>query len=149
MKIKTKLFGEIEVDEEKVIQFPMGLIGFEEYQQFMMIHSDADEALVMWLQSIEEPNLAFAVVDALEICPDYDPIVEDTLFQKIGEIDDGQLLVLVTMTIPEDVKKATANLKAPVIIHPVTRKGCQVIVENQEYLVRYPIYDIFNRKGED
>lgn len=149
MNITTKLFGEIGVDENKVITFPTGLIGFDQCKQFLIIHDEeVEEVKIMWLQSVEEPGLALPVVNPLRVCQDYNPIVEDELFKCIGESEE-EMLVLVTMSVPSDVTKTAVNLKAPLIINPTTRKGCQIIVENDEYLIHYPIYDILNQKGED
>lgn len=147
MNIVTKLFGEIGVDVNKVITFKTGLIGFEEYKQFMIVHdADDDESKILWLQSIDEPGLALPVIDPLLIKPDYNPVVEDELFKNIGEPDEEDILVMVTLTVPADITKISTNLKAPIIINPVTLKGCQIIVENDDYQVRYPIYDILNEK---
>lgn len=150
MNIATKLFGEITIDESKVITFDSGLIGFEACKRFMIIHDEeVEEAKIFWLQSLDEPTLAFPVVNPLKILPEYNPVVEDELFQCIGEIVENELLVVVIMSVPSDLTKMSVNLKAPVVINPATRKGCQIIVEDKKYAVRYPIYDILNQKGED
>lgn len=149
MNIITKLFGEVEVDVKKVIHFENGIIGFEDCKEFMLIH-DVEKAggNISWLQSIDEPALALPVMDPLLLLPDYNPVVEDELLKSIGELKDEDLLVLVTLTVPQDLTKMTANLKAPMVINASTVKGCQVIVENAQYLVKYPIYDLLkSRKG--
>lgn len=149
MNIITKLFGEVEVDVKKVIHFENGIIGFEDCKEFMLIH-DAEKAggKISWLQSIDEPALALPVIDPLLLLPDYNPVVEDELLKSIGELKEEDLLVLVTLTVPQDLTKMTANLRAPMVINASTVKGCQVIVENTQYLVKYPIYDLLqSRKG--
>lgn len=148
MEIKTKLFGDIQVDQSKLIQFEDGLIGFCEYKKFMLIHdSEDEESLISWLQCVEEPELALPVIDPLSVKIDYNPIVEDELFKNIGKIEDNQILVLTTLTVPSDVTKITTNLKAPIVINTNTLKGCQIIVDNEEYSVRYPIYEQIKKKG--
>lgn len=150
MNIVTKRFGEVGVDVNKVINFNSGLIGFEEYKQFMLIHDAEDEnAKILWIQSIDEPELALPVINPLIVNPDYNPVVEDELFKNIGEFENGEMLVLVTLTVPPQIKNLTTNLKAPIIINPITLKGCQIIVENDEYPVKFPIYDILNKKGDE
>jgi flagellar assembly factor FliW len=149
MNITTKLFGEIEVDENKVITFPSGLIGFEDCKRFMIMHDEeVEEVKIMWLQSVDEPGFALPIVNPLRVCPDYNPVVEDELFKCIGESEE-EMLVLVTMSVPSDVTKTAVNLKAPLVVNPTTKKACQIIVENDEYPIRYPIYNILNQKGED
>lgn len=96
----------------------------------------------MWLQSMEEPELAFPVADPTHICSGYNPVVEDELLESIGGIDKPEdVFVLVVLTVPSDLTKMTANLKAPLVINTDTRKGCQIIVNNEEYQVRYNVYD--------
>lgn len=151
MNIVTRLFGEVGVDIKKVINFQSGIIGFENYKQFMIIHdAEVPDAKVVWLQSIDEPDLAIPIMNPLTVKEDYNPIVEDELFKNIGEMDekDGEMLVFVTLTVPTDITKMTVNLKAPIIINPITLKGCQIVVDNEDYLVRYPIYDILKKEGE-
>ena len=147
MNIMTKLFGEIGIDINKVITFKAGLIGFKEYKQFMIIHdAEGEESKILWLQSIDEPELALPIINPLLIRPDYNPVVEDELFRNIGEPDEEELMVFVTLTVPADITKITSNLKAPIVVNPKTLKRCQLIVENDEYPVRYPIYEILNHK---
>ena len=83
--------------------------------------------------------------------PDYDPIVEDELVNTLGtDIRNAELLVLVTLTVPSDIKMMTCNLKAPLIINVDTMKGIQLIADNDDYMVRYPIYDLLkDRKEKD
>lgn len=155
MKLETRLFGTIEVDVTKIINFNDGIIGFEELKQFMVMNdADTEDAKILWLQSLDDGEVAMPVIDPLIIKTDYNPVVEDELFKNIGEIIDGEMLVLTTLTVPADISMITTNLKAPIIINPVTMKGCQIIVDNDEYQVRYPIYDILkagkeaNKEGE-
>lgn len=143
MTIQTRLFGDIKIDERKIINFDDGIIGFNNLKQFMIIHdAETDSGNILWLQSLDEPSIALPVINPLLIKADYNPIVEDELFKNIGEIVNDEILVLTTLTVPSDIKEITTNLRAPIIINPVTLKGCQIIVDNEEYLVKYPIYDI-------
>lgn len=147
MEVNTKLFGNIVIDQSKVITFDSGIIGFCEDKKFLLIHdSEDDESIISWLQCVEEPELALPVIDPLSVKEDYNPIVEDELFKNIGEIVNNEMLVLTTLTVPSDITKITTNLKAPIIINTNTLKGCQIIVDNEEYMVRYPIYDRIQKK---
>ncbi len=140
MKILTKIFGEIEINEEKVLTFDEGIIGFPDLNRFMLIHdADDDKKTVSWLQSLDEPAFAMPVVDPLAVDPTYNPIVEDELLKSLGEITEEDLIVLVTMTVPRDVKKATVNLKAPFVVNSKNLKACQIILEDDRYLVKHPI----------
>ena len=147
MIINTRLFNEVSVDEDKKINFPGGIIGFPDLQNFVLIHDEEkSDGGVRWLQSVEEPGFAMPVVDPLTICPDYNPQVEDELLKRIGEYKEEELLVLVTITIPSDLTKMTVNLKAPFIINSDSKKACQIIVE--DYEVKFPVYEILKQKKE-
>ena len=149
MQITTKVFGEITIDDEKIINFPSGIIGFPELTDFALIHEEEKGTdTIHWLQSLQEPAFAMPVMDPLIVCPDYNPEVDDELLNSIGEIVPEELLVMVTVTIPKDIKNMTVNLKGPMVINAAQRKATQVIVEGDEYQVKFPIYEILNKKKE-
>lgn len=143
MVVNTKVFGEIEVDESKFIWFEDGILGFPEMKRFMLIHDEesSSDNLISWMQSIDEPGFAMPVIDPLRVCPDYNPEVEDELLKSLGDIKEEELLVLVTVTVPPEIEKMTSNLKAPFIINAENLKACQIILEDDKYLIKYPIYE--------
>ena len=145
MTITTKVFGEVTIDDEKIIHFPSGIIGFPDLTEFALIHDEEKgSGSIHWLQSMQEPAFAMPVMDPLLVMPEYNPEVDDDLLKKIGEIVPEELLVLVTVTVPSDLTKMTVNLKGPIIINAEEKKACQIIVEGEGYAVKYPIYDILN-----
>ena len=148
MKITTKLFEEIEVDEDKLITFPQGIIGFPELTDFLLIHDSDSDGGIRWMQSIQEPAFAMPVIDPLIVMPDYNPCIEDDLLGPLGSVTDENTLVLVTITVPHDIEKMTVNLKAPIIINGENRKANQIIVEDEQYLVKFPIYQILKDNME-
>ncbi len=146
MHINSRVFGEVDIDDDKIICFDDGIIGFEEYHKYALIYDEEkrrnNKGCIMWLQCMEEAELAFPVADPLHIYPGYNPVVEDEWLAPIGEFADvDDILLLSILTVPSDITKVTANLKAPVIINTITRKACQTIVNNEEYEIRYSIYD--------
>ena len=149
MKITTKLFKEIEVDEDKLIKFPQGIIGFPDLTDFLLIHDSESEGGIRWMQSIQEPAFAMPVIDPLAVVADYNPTVEDELLKGIGELKTENTLVLVTITVPKDIKQMTVNLQAPFVINADTRMAAQVIVDSDKYPVRFPIYDILEKMKEE
>ena len=149
MQITTKVSGEIAIGDGKSINFPSGIIGFPELTDFALIHDEEKGTdTIHWLQSLQEPAFAMPVMDPLIVCPDYNPEVDDELLNSIGEIVPEELLVMVTVTIPKDIKNMTVNLKGPMVINAAQRKATQVIVEGDEYQVKFPIYEILNKKKE-
>lgn len=143
MKAATRLFGEIEIDESKIITFEDGIIGFPDMKKFTLIFDEEKEGRpsISWLQSMDEPEIAFPVMDPLFVCETYNPSVEDELLKNLGIIKEDNLYVLVTVTVPQDIKELAVNLKAPIVINTDTRKASQIIVED-DLPVRYRIYEI-------
>ena len=147
MKINTKVFGEIEIADEKIIHFPSGIIGFPEMTDFALVHDEEKGVgAIHWLQSVQEPAFAMPVMDPLLVRPDYNPEIDDALLKSIGELIPEEMLVLVTVTVPGDLTKMSVNLRGPIIINAAEKKACQVIIDGEDYAVKYPIYDILNAK---
>lgn len=148
MKIHTRIFGEIEIAEEKIITFENGIIGFPDLKRFTLLHDEArgTDAGIRFLQSIEEPGFAMPVMDPLIVKPDYDPEVNDELLAAAGKITPENLLVLVTVTVPKDLTKMTVNLQGPFVINVEEHKACQVIVEGEGCPVKFPVYDILRTR---
>ena len=147
MTLQTKVFGEVTIEEEKIITFPGGIIGFPDLTQFTLLHDEDDGiATIHWLQSLQEPGFAMPVMDPLFVKEDYNPEIEDELLKVIGEWKQDELLVLVTVSVPQELEKMTVNLKGPIIINGANRKACQVIVEGDVYKVKFPIYDILQAR---
>lgn len=150
MKVNTKVFGEIEITDDKIILFPQGIIGFPDLKKFTLLH-DAErgtKAGIRWLQSLDEPAFAMPVMDPLVVKPDYDPEVEDELLKDLGNLSEENLLVLVTVRVPSDLTQMTVNLQGPILINVDEKKGCQVIVDTEKFPVKFPIYDIL-KAGKD
>lgn len=147
MNVMTKVFGEITIDDDRIITFPKGIIGFPDLTEFALLHdSEKGSDSIHWLQSLQEPGFAVPVMDPLIVYPDYNPEVDDELLKHLGELSEDDILVLVTVTVPKDLTKMSVNLKGPIVINAVEKKATQVIVEGDEYQVKFPIYDILNEK---
>ena len=147
MTLQTKEFGEVTIEEEKIITFPGGIVGFPDLTQFALLHDEEDGVeTIHWLQSLQEPAFAMPVMDPLLVKEDYNPEVDDELLKILGDWEHDELLVLVTVTVPQELEKMTVNLKGPILINGKNRKACQVIVEGEEFKVKFPIYDILQAK---
>ena len=147
MQITTRVFGEITIDDEKIIHFPGGIIGFPDLQDFALIHDEEKGTeTIHWMQSLQEPAFAMPVMDPLIVRSDYNPEVDDELLKPIGELQPEEVLVMVTVTVPSDLTKMSVNLKGPIIINVVEKKACQIIIDGEGYAVKFPIYDILNAK---
>lgn len=150
MKAMTRLFGEIDIDEGKIITLERGMIGFPDLQKFALIY-DEEKGLkassVMWLQSMDDTQVAFPVMQPNQIKPDYNPMVSDEMLIPLGELNEDNTYVLVTLTAMPKKEDTTVNLKAPIVINTESKRGCQLIVDD-DYPVKFKIYEALKEKKE-
>ena len=110
---------------------------------------DKKEKPIMWLQSLDEQALALPIIKPEYIVDEYAPDVEDELVYKLGEnVKSDDLMIFVTMTVPSDLTKMTCNLKAPIIINTATMKAVQAVAANEDYVVRFPVYNLLKERKE-
>ncbi len=150
MKIETRIFGEVDIEEEKILTFDKGIIGFPDLRRFTLIHDIevGANAGIRYLQSMDEPSFAMPVMNPLIVKPDYDPVVNDELLGGLGDLNENNILVLVTVTIPSDLTKMSVNLQGPIIINSDDRKAAQIIVDSSEYPVKFPVYEILKSRKD-
>ena len=150
MKANTRIFGEIDIDESKIITFVNGMVGFPDMKKFTIIYDEEkqNKGGIMWFQSLDEPEFAMPVMEPTVIMPEYNPTVNNELLSPLGELTSDNLYVLVTVTVPSDITKMTANMKGPIIINTDTLLASQIVVEN-DMQVRFPIYEILKARKEE
>ncbi len=144
MLVKTRFFGEVDIEDEKILTFDNGIMGFEDMKRWTLIYDieKGSEGPISWFQSLDMAELALPVINPYTVTAVYEPVVEDELLKPLGEFKDEELVTLLTITIPsEDPSKTTANFRAPILINPVNRKGIQVIVNNEDYPIKFSIYE--------
>lgn len=150
MKIDTKCFGQIDIEEDKIIDFNSGLPGFPNNKKFVILSDEKDETLdsnFYWLQSVDDGQTAFAMLNTLAVIEDYSPVIDRDTMEDFKEVKEEDLLVYNIVVIPEDPTKMTVNLKAPVLINYVEKKGMQVVANNDEYSVKhYFLNELKNKK---
>lgn len=141
MKIATTRFGDIAIDPDRIVTFPRGFVGFPAWRRFVLLpHRDASPFWI--LQSVDEPDLAFVVIDPRDALPDYVARVPAAHLADVGiesDEDVERAVVLALVTLRGDPPTATANLKAPLVINPSRRLGVQVILDGSAYAIRHPI----------
>ncbi|MDR0292697.1 MAG: flagellar assembly protein FliW [Oscillospiraceae bacterium] len=140
MKINTIRFGEIDIAEEKILTFEKGLPGFNNCFRFTIISSDETDPF-LWMQSLEEPDIALAVINPFRLFPDYAPIVNETDLEYLGNPSDEDILALTVAVIPVKYENMTTNLVAPILINLKNNQALQVIMENSQYQIKQPIFE--------
>ncbi|MDP4093185.1 MAG: flagellar assembly protein FliW [Bacillota bacterium] len=149
MLLKTKHFGEMEVDEKGIINFGEGLPGFQNMHRFILLNTGKEDSPFRWLQSVDESDLAFATVDPFAIRKDYNFELNEPLVSTLGIETEDDILILSIVVVPKDISKMTMNLKAPVVINTKNKKGVQVILDTNEYGVRHYILEELRRQEVD
>lgn len=139
MKIVTKAYGPLEIDERQVIRFPYGLIGFEQFKVFALL--DASQQPFYWLQSLDVPEIAFVLINPLLFRPDYTPDVAEEDLEDLQLDSPEDLLVFSIVTIPENQNRMTANLQGPILINRKKKIGRQSISLNPNWRVKHVILD--------
>lgn len=137
MNIKTRDFGYIAVNEEDEITFTCGMYGFEEYKKYVIL-KDSPEDDVMYLQSLENSDLSFVLIDPYAVAAGFDPSVNEEDLNDLETASESELKFLVIAIIKEEIKDSVVNLKSPIALNPITRKAKQVILQNS-YPLRYNI----------
>jgi len=141
VKSLSTRFGSFEVRDESILTFPSGLVGFPEQQRYVILDHDT-EAPFKWLQSVEEPSLAFVILDPALFHPDYNiDVPADALAEvRAGERDDLALVVI--LTIPSgDPGRITANLRGPLVISYQTKLGKQLVL-SEGFPTRHPLFPV-------
>ena len=145
-KFNTHHFGEITYDPANIIRFPQGLPGFPEDINFLFMSESDDEDMFFWLQSLDNGEVAFTLMDVYRVLPNYDPQIDDYESEELGTIEEDSLEIYNIVVIPEDARQMRVNLKAPVVINNATGIGRQVICINEEYQLRYMIFEELEKK---
>lgn len=138
MKFSSSRFGEIEVRDEDVIIFPDGLLGFPQFHRYLLLADPRHEPFV-WMQSLDEADLAFVLINPVLVNPDYKV---ETSPEDVGVLeirDPSRVQVLVIVSIPENPLEMTANLKGPLVINPASMKAKQVVLMSEKYGTKHPI----------
>ncbi|WP_372999318.1 flagellar assembly protein FliW [Lutispora sp.] len=137
MKVSTKFFGELEVQDKDIVFFEDGIPGFKEHSRYALIHDG--ESDFSYLQSVDTQNICFILVPPAVIIGNYDIEVSEDTVEKL-EIEKEEYVSLYTiLTIPEDINNMTANLKAPIVINMKNNKGKQEILDDDRYEIRHKV----------
>lgn len=145
MELLTKTKGKIEITEDRLITIPEGLFGFEDYTKFALVDSDYDPFI--WLQSCEDSNLAFLIVDPFLICNSYETDIDDESLLKIGITKPEDIIIMTIVTVPHDGSSITANFQGPLVINKNNHKCMQVILNDNRWSTKVNIIDALNSKG--
>ena len=137
MKVLTKAYGTVEVDERQKITFPSGLFGFESLKDYVLL--DAEQKPFYWLQSFDEEKTAFILIDPFLFRPDYEINIDNEELLPIGITDPEKAVIFTIVTIPSDNRPMTANLQGPLVINRDSRLGVQAVLTDSRWKTKHDI----------
>jgi flagellar assembly factor FliW len=139
MKLNTKYHGEREFNSEDIITFNKGLPGFEELRKFILFSVEENEMFSI-LHSIEDEAIGLIVTSPFNKFKDYEFNISDEKMAELKITSEREILVINTVTLHSNVENITINLKAPIIINTKAGLGEQIILDNEKYLIKQPLY---------
>jgi flagellar assembly factor FliW len=137
--IKTGRFEQLCVGEDEIISMPQGILGFPEYKKFCIV-DPGDDTLILWLQSLDNPEIAFPILEPKIFKPDYLVRLSAVELRELKLDSINQSAVFSILTIPADVTQMTANLKAPLVINLKGQIARQVVLQENEYTIRHEMF---------
>ncbi len=147
MKIETTRFGSITVSKDEIIEFPQGLLGFPGERRYVILRED--NGPFYWMQSVENPGLAFVITNPLLFVPDYKIRLHRSQLEDIEltELSNGEIWVLVS--IRKDPLRVTLNLQGPILVNKVNKKAKQVVLDPEEYPLQFEVLRVESQKKEE
>ncbi len=136
MDIETTRFGRLAVEDERIITFPNGLLGFPDHTRFALIQT-GEENYFFWLQSVDEPNLAFVVTDPTTFFKDYQVPVREETWTDLQLADESYLQCFVICNKVGDW--LTGNLLGPIVVNAANRLAQQVVLTEKKWTTRQPL----------
>lgn len=147
MEIQTKQMGVIQISEEQIIELSEGFYGFEEFHKYALI--DSEQKPFIWIQSLEDKNLAFIAIDPFIFRPDYELDISDDILTPIEVQSPKDLLVFALVTIPPSGEPITANLQGPLIINKKNKKALQAVMNDGKWKTKHDILkELENSRSE-
>jgi len=137
VKVLTKAFGQVEVNERQRLTFPAGILGFESCKEFVLL--DAEQQPFYWLQSLDDEHVAFILINPFLFRADYEMSIDNEELLPIGITDPGKAVIFSIVTIPADNAPITANLQGPLVINRDTRLGIQAVLTDSRWKTKHDI----------
>lgn len=138
MQLTTLQFGELDIEEKDIFTFPQGIPGFEDYRQYVFIQPD-EKIPFSHMQSVEEGNLSFVITDPFLFYPDYQFDLPENILEELRVQTVQEVSVWSIVSIPGDLRDATLNLLAPVIVNMNSRQGKQIILHDTMYKTKHKL----------
>lgn len=140
LQVQTARFGRLEFADDRVLTILGGLVGLPHCTRFVIVDPPGAPSPLRWLQCVDDGAAAFVVVDPAAFWPEYQPEIPAGVCELLGLDDPRDAVVAALCVVPEDPRRSTANLAAPLVINPERRCGVQLILETGGYALRQPLF---------
>ena len=141
MQVKSTRFGTQDVEESKVIRMPAGMLGFAEARRFVLL-TPKKPGPFLWLQAVDDPDLAFVVVDAKDSFPGYTLSLTAEEFKSLELLDErSEAIFLLVVTMAPNPYDVTVNLQGPIVLNPERMLARQIVLDSGNYTSRHPFFD--------
>ncbi len=134
MEVRTTRFGSVSIADDRIIEFPRGLLGFSHHKKYCLLEP-SEESVFFWLQSLDDPSLAFVVTDPSLFTPDYSVPIRPEQMEglELGKLEDAQVFVIVNKV----EGNLTGNLQGPLVVNTLTRRGEQMVLAEKRWTTRH------------
>jgi len=139
MLIQSTRFGELDIAEDQLLEFPHGMPGFSEEKKFAFMEYQP-ESPFYFLQSVADADLTFLMIDPFKFFNDYKFAMDDELLAEIGLSEENPPLVFNIASVKDALENMTVNLAAPVLVNFRDRKAVQLVIEKTDFPMRYPLF---------
>jgi flagellar assembly factor FliW len=136
MLLKTRYFGEVKIKKEEIIEFTKPIVGFDGYKKYILMKNESIFPS-FWLQSVDDPGLAFPVVSPFFIDENYSIKLNDFDLEDIDLKEFNDIIILTLLVVPQDMSLIRTNLRAPIIYNPIRKLAKQIVLQEEKYPIHY------------
>jgi flagellar assembly factor FliW len=145
MKYVTTRFGEIDFKETEVIDFPKGILGFSQLTRYVIL-GKKEFIPFKWIQSVEDPNVAFLIIDPLQLFQNFKLEINEKELEELNYTNSRDLVTYVIVSVPPDASLASANLFGPLVINPKKRLAKQAVMPDSPYTTKHYLLDELKKR---
>jgi flagellar assembly factor FliW len=134
----TTRFGEVDIDDDKIIKIPESILGFTEKRFILLLPDNSGQ--FFWLQSVDNPALAFVVTDPVLLIQDYEVKLTSAEYKKLKLTPESEVILLSLVTMAQNVMDITINLQGPIVVNPEKMSAKQIVLEDGKYKTKHPLF---------
>ncbi len=138
LTIESKYFSEIEIDEQKIVEFPQGIPGFEQIRRYIFIYPEEPSPFA-YMQAVDEKQVCFLAVNPFLFYPDYEFDLSEDVKEELQISREQDLMIWTIASVRDSLSEGTMNLLGPIVVNVPLRLGKQVILHDTPYRTKHPL----------